>query len=256
MKNIFAMAASILALSLATPAMAQSSLSTVDQIGIGNGVTVEQLGAAAINDSKIKQGLNPVDVPSELNTARVIQDGFNVLKNISTIDQDGFDNDASTTQGGNGTVGDINQSKIDQAGDNNTAWVVQGNAQLDNDSTVIQSGVGNLATADQGGTAEGNSNHNDSGITQLGDDNDARVHQGGSSLADNLSTVTQTDSFGLGGGNTALVNQHGSSDNDSIILQDGGLNGATISQSTAVEISNISILTQLGLGNLATVNQR
>lgn len=256
MKNIFATAASVFVLGLATPAMAQSSISRVDQLGVSNGVTVDQLGATAINDSTIKQGFDPSHFPSELNTAKVIQDGFNVLKNISIIDQDGNENDASSTQGGNGAVGDTNRSKIDQAGDNNKAWVVQGNAQLDNDSIVLQTGVGNLATADQGGTIEGNSNHNDSLITQSGNGNDARVHQGGGSSADNLSTITQQDSVGLGGGNIALVNQHGSSNNTSNLFQDGSLNNATISQNTAVEISNISILTQLGLGNTATVNQR
>ena len=255
MKNIFATAASIFVLGLSTPAMAQSSYSKVEQLGIANGVTVEQLGAGAINESTIKQGLDPSHFPSERNSAKVIQDGFNVLKNLSTIDQDGDDNFASSAQGGNGTGGDTNRSKIDQAGNNNKTWVVQGNAQLDNDSIVLQSGIGNLTTVDQGGP-EGESNHNDSLITQSGNGNAARVHQGGGSSSDNVSTITQQDSLGLGGGNIALVNQHGASNNTSTLLQDGSLNNATISQNTAVEISNISILTQLGLGNTANVNQR
>lgn len=255
-KNIFATAASIFVLGLATPATAQSSVSTVDQLGISNAVTVDQLGATAINDSKIKQGLDPSHFPSDNNVARVIQDGFNVLKNISIIDQDGSFNDATATQGGNGVGGDTNRSKIDQTGTYNAAAVMQGNAQLNNDATIIQSGDGNWASADQGGAAQGNSNHNDSGITQLGEGNDARVYQGGSSSADNISTITQTDSFGIGEGNNALVSQHGSANNDSTLSQDGSLNRATITQNSAVEISNISILTQLGLGNIATVNQR
>lgn len=256
MKNIFATAASIFVLGLATPAMAQSSISRVDQLGISNGVTVDQLGATAINDSTIKQGLDPSHFPSELNTARVIQDGFNVLKNFSNIDQDGSSNDASATQGGNGVGGDTNRSTIDQTGTLNAAAVLQGNAQLNNDATIIQSGDSNYASAVQGGATEGNSNHNDSGITQLGESNDARVYQGGSAAADNISTITQKDSFGLGGDNTALVKQHGSANNDSVLFQDGSLNNATIIQNSAVEISNMSILTQLGLGNTATVNQR
>jgi trimeric autotransporter adhesin len=255
MKNLFATAASIFVLGFAVPALAQSSTSKVDQIGTNNGVTVDQIGITSVNDSKIKQGLDPANYSSSYNRATVTQDGSNVLKNTSKIDQDGYDNHATATQGGNGSGGDTNDSVIDQGGASNYVTVTQGNAQEDNDSRVKQSGTANWATVDQGGPAEGISFNNISLIDQSGYGNEAHVHQGGGGAADNFSKITQGDLYGLGGDNYALVNQHGLSDNESTILQDGTLNGATIDQNSAINVSNISILTQLGWSNSATVKQ-
>lgn len=326
MKLRLATAASIIALSFASPVMAQSS-STVGQTGYDNAADVEQIGAEASNDSQITQ--NNDDASQVGNTANVFQTGTNGLDNLSVIDQDGALNTADITQGGNG-VPDYNDSSVTQTGDGNSANVVQGDLVNSNQSTIVQDGSGNAATVFQGGNpadpndpsngfvddpttdiVEGpqgvNTGDNVSTIDQIGNGNTASVSQGGgagavntsdidqgdptdstnnntaivaqggssandskisqnggSSLADvkqggtdaeNTSLITQTDLVAPGGANSADVTQTGSSDNDSIISQDGDLNVADVTQSGGLGAIYSSTINQAGAGNLATVVQ-
>lgn len=178
MKKLFATAASVLVLGLATPAMAQSSSSTIDQIGYSQDATVNQYGAGANNISAIEQGKNIAG--SNLNTVTTTQWGSNNIENYSTVKQDGVDNDASVIQSGDGWLNDYNWSLITQTGSENTASVSQSNLSLNNFSTIDQDGAKNLANVTQGG---------------------------GINVLNNTSIINQ-NSTGFSLGNTATVNQN------------------------------------------------
>ena len=251
MKNIFATAASILVLGLAMPAMAQSSSSTVNQIGYYNGVSVNQIGTGAVNDSKIQQGL--INNNSAHNLADVQQNGYNIQTNKSEIGQDGIKNEAYVVQGGNGVGGDTNGSTIKQNGVKNVSSVTQANVEYDNKSGIVQNGIENLATVDQGNIL-GNNLNNKSDISQSGYSNEAHVYQGGG-LSVNNSEIVQDDPLGFGGNNYAEVTQKGSSDNESHLFQHGSANWAYVTQDSAPGVFNDSVVTQTGIGNGANVFQ-
>ena len=83
MKKIFATAASVLVLGLAAPAMAQSSTSSVSQIGSYNGANIDQIGTDAINNSTVRQGL--ATPGSSGNGATVVQNAVVAANGRLTI---------------------------------------------------------------------------------------------------------------------------------------------------------------------------
>ena len=251
MKLRLATAASIIALTFASSAMAQSNTSNVTQYGETNGATIEQIGAGANNTSTVNQGVDNND--SALNTAEVDQDGTNVLKNDSIINQDGEGNSAVVSQGGSGVGIDYNDSFIDQNGNGNSANVTQGDLVLSNESTITQSGSQNTATVSQGGDEGVNLGPNLSTVEQIGFSNDAIVTQGGLGAV-NTSDVYQNGD-GIGGDNFASVDQGGSSINWSDIDQYGNLDSAMVIQNAGAGVINNSTVYQNGVGNMTTVNQ-
>jgi hypothetical protein len=199
MKKLFATAASVIALGFALPVMAQSNTSTVNQIGSGQLADVEQIGTAATNTSVVYQGLNVAG--SSGNSADVFQTGTTAIANVSTVIQDGIDNEAVIGQSGDGNGGDTNSSLVTQNGEGNSANVTQGDLVTNNTSVVDQLGDDNDASVTQGG-GEGGNLVNFSSIDQDGNGNSATVAQGGAGVVSNTSYITQD------GGNTAIVNQH------------------------------------------------
>lgn len=200
MKNLIATAVSVLALGFAAPAMAQTNSSTINQLGSSQTVNVDQIGAAANNSSTVSQGLNWGG--SADNTANIGQAGTVGMNNISNAIQDGWNNLLKLDQSGNGFDGDVNFSYTNQAGSDNQIEVVQGNLVTDNTSLIDQYGNDNVAKVQQGGGL-GENLINDSSIDQDGSANHATVHQGGAGVVSNSSFVAQG-----GGGNIANVNQH------------------------------------------------
>ena len=203
MKNLFATAASVFVLGFAVPAMAQSNVSTVNQLGSAQTATVDQIGTAANNSSVVYQGLNVGG--SYGNSADVDQAGTVNIENYSTLIQDGYTNTAKIDQSGNGNLGDYNNSYATQNGSLNDIKVLQGDLATNNDSYIYQNGDYNTADVKQGG-GEGGNLVNLSVVDQDGYDNHATIEQGGTNTVANTSYVTQ-QSLGYPG-NTATVNQH------------------------------------------------
>lgn len=250
MKIPFVTASLLLVIGSSVHAMAQSNTSTVEQLGFYNGIGVQQIGASAINDSIIHQGLGKYG--SAFNKANVYQDGVNVQRNESIITQDGISNYASATQGGDSLIGDQNISTINQDGQGNNATLVQGNAFHDNNSEITQFGAGNYANVYQKSSAMSENIENKSAVTQIGVGNRVDVYQGGN-FAHNDSEISQSDA--LGGFNYAYVAQGGSSNNESDVMQHGSLNQTSITQNSALGVDNTSTVTQTGIGNEARVWQ-
>ncbi|MDP5102413.1 MAG: hypothetical protein NWP98_00630, partial [Erythrobacter sp.] len=140
MKKTILTGASVLALAIAAPALAQSNQSTVTQTGSGQSADVTQSGA---ND------LSTVTQSNADNEAEVVQAG--VLGGTSDIVQSGTDNFASVSQSDDGDV------------------VIPGSVPPSSISTVDQTGNGNSATVAQ--TTQSQVFANESDIDQLGNNN-------------------------------------------------------------------------------------
>jgi hypothetical protein len=180
MKRILLTTASVAALGMAAPAMAQIVLdpikgqsdSWIDQINTNNTATVTQSASITTgNVSDIKQ--------RDFNAASVDQSGSTTL-NKSIIDQADYNNSS------NFLTGAVEGARVVQRGDFNT-----------NNSTVTQRTT-NAATTDVGDNTadvlqEGVNNKNMSGIVQDGFSNAVMVWQSGADINNN-STVNQTGS--------------------------------------------------------------
>jgi hypothetical protein len=172
MKKYSILAASILALSVSTPAFADDTvnMSNIDQIGSALTVNLTQTGDRNHNTADIEQGLN---ISGDTLSATSLQTGEDTTSEVQ-IRQDGANQTAITEQRGLGFT-------------NNFASVIQDGTP--NFSNVLQNGTGN---------------NNDSFITQHGAGalNNVDIQQGGMGSTNN-STVNQT-----GGGLTANVVQN------------------------------------------------
>ena len=143
MKNIIFTGASLLALAIASPALAQST-SDIDQTGNSNGANVTQSGS---NDSDVDQVGNS-------NAATVGQSGTGGESNIL---QTGNSNRANTTQNTIGGLADViqsgnsNQSDITQTDAN--AGGALGVAGKDPEAFVNQQGNSNISGVTQSNSA-------------------------------------------------------------------------------------------------------
>jgi len=230
MKKTILTGASILALSIAAPALGQN-ISDVDQTGAGNNAGVTQSGDG--NDSDVDQ------------------DGDS---NTATVGQDGTDGVAGVLQTGNSNTTTIDQTSIEgfidvvQDGDSNIANVTQNDAS-GNDSIGIQP----TGTADP-----------EARINQLGNGNDSSIDQtnvtGSFNLIadnnqngdDNISTITQgANGPGFTGTLRATVNQTNGA--DSTVTQDAN-NGSKNFNATVTQDDSISVVTQTGNASTGTNN--
>ena len=211
MKNIILTGASIIALSIAAPALAQSNVSTVTQSGNSQDATVTQSGA---NDESV------ITQSNADNTATVNQDG--IFGSDSFITQSGSENTASVTQtddgtpqGFGGTVPPSAVSTINQSGNSNSATIAQ-NTQTQfrpNTSDVNQSGSDNNAI-----------------VTQFDDEQSSSINQ---SSNGNLATVLQGQSqlgTDLTYDNDSVINQAGGDFNLAGVIQTGRENGSDVNQ--------------------------
>lgn len=252
MKKIILAGASIAALTMASPAFAQSS-STVNQDGDGNQADVGQTGS---NTSTIDQVGNS-------NDADVTQSGTG---NFSDIDQTGAGpNIAEVIQdpGTNGSFADIfqtgtstgNDALIDQANTTGTVGQVfqtdsdTGLATVDQDGgsdnfTVIVQGDSTFAAGTQSGAVNA-----DALVEQSGTFNEAIVVQTG---LDQIATIDQT---GAGTDNDATIFQgaFGGENNNAFILQIADSDTADILQNSAGNVAETS--QSLGSGNIAFTDQ-
>jgi hypothetical protein len=160
-KNYSILAASVLALSVSSPAFADSNtnMSHVDQIGTAITANVTQGGTGNTSTSDIEQGLV---VPGNNLDATVMQGGLSGTNDAAVI-QDGTNQDSFLDQHGDTTS---NVASISQDGNANQATINQNGTNNFNDSTTVQHGLGALNTVivDQGGMG----NTNDSTVTQSG----------------------------------------------------------------------------------------
>lgn len=165
--------------------------------GDDNVITVEQSGVyTGISDANITQLGNA-------NTVTVTQDGGGLRvafgSPLSLINQEGNTNTSTTTQSGNDEA-----AFVDQIGDRNRSTITQNAGGNRNVAVVDQNAFDGIST-----------------ITQSGDDNFARLMQGGTF-------------------------------NESVITQDGSLNSAVVTQGGMMDYSGVM---QTGTSNIATVNQ-
>lgn len=143
-------------------------------------------------------------------------------QNISTIEQIGSGNSVVVTQHGGGLGGAENNVQIEQNGEDQTAEIHQTGIYLENDASVLQTGLGNMASIIQGG----HGGINTAMITQDGEANNARIAQQAMLLGLNPNTATIIQS---GIGNNAEIDQTGSS-HEAEIKQNGDYNGGGIVQ--------------------------
>ncbi|KIN63400.1 Curlin associated repeat protein [Sulfitobacter noctilucicola] len=210
--------------------------------------SIQQLGGSGTQTANVKQN-NAANGPT--NNAQVIQDSTQG-GNFAGIDQDGDGNSALAQQGPGDAVNcglfgcsstsplDITNSvaSLQQVGTGNTATTLQvvgSNGGDNNVAGTMQDGIGNTASIRQGTGAvnsvwfvpnpASNDNDNLAQIDQTGDGNTSAIEQGGESGTannmqvgmDNDSTIVQ--SGGLPGlGNNALVTQNGDR-NTSLVAQ-------------------------------------
>ncbi len=215
MKYAITTSASILALGIAAPAIAQSNTSTVDQSGINGQATVTQTGSG--NDSDITQSNTPIG-------------GAPNIANVATVTQAGTDG----------------VSSIDQTGDN-TATVNQTAASDGMNSVIEQSTTvgGNQARVTQRGLGSGESTTIGSFITQTGRSGNTRVQQNEGTV-DAVSRVTQN---GTGNQRIEVIQESGTA--SSIIIQNGGSFQTEVYQ----DGSNFSDINQSGTNSTAAVRQ-
>lgn len=254
-----------------------SNTSTILQTGNGASATVNQTGNPGETPGNVSEISQNVDADSEgTASATVTQTGAN---NTSTVSQ-GRPVTPPATGGQTAFVfqgGEDHISTIDQRGDLNFAEVEQlsvGNTSnvdqfgLDNFADVFQTGAGNTSNVLQ------SANFGTTRVFQTGDNNVSDVEQSGRA---NFSVAALIDQSGNGNTSeilqTSLVDAAGSADqfaevtqstdgNTSRISQDGGdpvadasNPGNTASVFQTATAGNLSVITQSGAGNSATVNQ-
>jgi hypothetical protein len=155
-----------------------------------------------------------IDQVQDGNVANAIQTASNAYSHIS---QDGYANDAETSQTGSGS----HYADLSQAGGGNVAKVEQGGAGQ-NVLYLTQTGSGNWARASQ--IADGDV-FNAAQMSQRGTNDSMSLTQDG---ADNLAILTQAGSNDdmtasqLGDGNRLTWTQQGNNLSDLQITQSGG----------------------------------
>ncbi len=154
MKKYSVLAASILGLSVSTPAFADDTvnLSNIDQVGTAVTSNLTQTGDRNHNTSDIEQGLV---VSGDTLSVQALQTGEDTT-NEAQIKQDGSSQSINLEQRGLGFTD--NFASITQDGTNNFADVLQNGTGNNNDSFITQHGAGALNTVDvqQGGTGSTN----------------------------------------------------------------------------------------------------
>jgi hypothetical protein len=246
MKKLFATAASVLVLGLASSAMAQNKNTSISsQTGQGSQGHIEQIQGTAgtQNDSYLHQNGN-------YNYAKAMQSGSDDIVNDSEITQIGNGNYANVDQNGSGD-NDLNYSSVVQQGHGNSATVKQGDIRNDNKSWIAQLGNNNIASV----TQDGNAGSNTSYVNQFENNDHAVVVQGGDGAV-NTSTITQDLDAGVTtAGNYAEVRQGERSNNESILAQYGDANAAYVTQGAGSTVTNYSNATQNGTSNYLNVKQ-
>ncbi len=280
-----------------------ASVTQSDGPGGSNNADIDQLGGSGVQTATITQSNGSTGGSSATvgtpggptNNATILQDSVQG-GNEAVIDQDGDGNSAWAQQGpgaafnvfppfggGPTTPGDITNSFsiIDQNGSSNMATTMQivgSNGGDNNLADILQSGTSNEAAIKQGTGAinsvwfipnpASNDNNNTAFITQSGVGNFSDVEQGGESGSasstqggnDNESTIVQ--SGGLSGlGNSANAVQSGDRNTSTIVQSssDGDLPG--VPAGTTAEVfqdgnDNNSMITQRPLGgHFADVSQ-
>lgn len=214
----------------------------VNQRGANNYGTISQVddvvsgvNAGTANGAYISQVSALGDTTPNTQYATIVQDhtgglgGQNaaiVQGKSATANGRGSNNYATIQQTGGSTGGTIQQALAVQVESGNTA-------------TIVQSGESNQATSHQ-------VKNGDSGISQIGNQNQAYVSQTGG-VEFKLSRVFQT-----GNGNFAAVSQ--TLDADSLIVQNGDNNESYVDQNASFASSTIE-QRGLGGGNFASVYQ-
>lgn len=259
MKKHLIATASVLAMALAAPALANDS--TISQIGATSTASVDQTGGNEGSSTISQIGANHSATVTQSDDPNNGTPNFNTASNTSTIYQEGDGAEAIVNQTGNpgetpGNISEITQfndgpptalADVTQNGANNYSSVEQGRdvdpvdrrgqtAMVTQDgtdhiSTILQRGNLNTATVSQASAG------NTSDVNQSGLDNDASVSQTGEG---NLSTVTQSANFGTvavdqsGNGNTSDVTQSGRANSSiaALIDQSGNNNSSSVLQTS------------------------
>ena len=221
MQKHFFSTASVIALLVAGPALANDSL--VDQIGAGNIANVDQTMG--------EEGDSDIDQIGNGNLAEVTQDedpngsaSFSTPTNVATILQNGDNSRARIEQfNPGGGTGVTNTASIDQ--DSSNLETVPSGYALN--GRIIQSGEGNASTIKQRGNApaplEG------SGLTarndQSGDFNTSTIEQ----RDDDANPHSDVDVTQTGNSNTSTVLQRGPNE-DIDVVQNGDNNTSDVEQ--------------------------
>ena len=218
------------------------------QFGLNSSSEIRQIDGADNNNAVVTQGAR-----TDGSLAIITQSGFSGAGDnnravaaqekmvLTTIFQDGNNNQADSRSEGVGTISDIVQ-----AGVNNRATIRQF-ADADGSSSMVfqggTGGTGHVAEVNQNGSVGSFSSIGQSGGTnnlatlfQIGDGGTSFILQDGD---DNVTDVLQE-----GNNNTSTVNQN--------LLSPGGTNTATVDQFSD---GNNSTVNQNGIGNTATVTQ-
>ena len=291
MRILFLAGASLAAL-MATPAAAQSNISSVSQTGTGAIATVTQKGkndrstvaqsgggTVTVDQTGIKGSTSTVttsadDRPPE-STVTVTQsdtggaDAATGQANLSTVIQDNVNGFGAT---GSGSTVAVTQVHNAAGAAKNSSYVQQGRNATSGQVTVNQAGGENNAYY-----ASVTSNDNDGFINQSGVGNDTVMIQNFQGRGALASVTQNNDGAGL---NVAYVEQvsAGFSANpaqfalgaEARIVQDGSRNFSSVIQSGYSELMSLgnvaentqlgddltSSITQSGVDNLARVNQR
>src|SRR3546814_652223 len=192
MNRILLTGASVAALLVAAPALAQNNDSDVTQSGSGAVATVDQTGANDVSDITQTGG----------GTVNVNQDG--VTGSTSTVTTSADDRPPESTV-------DVTQSDDGSS----SAGTSQANV-----STVIQDNVNGFGLSGTGSTVSVTQTHNAAGAGQ----NDSYVQQGRNAVSGQV-TVDQ-----MGGENVSDYVSTTSTDNDADILQSGTQNTSSVVQ--------------------------
>ncbi|EAQ28009.1 Curlin-associated protein [Erythrobacter sp. NAP1] len=266
MKKLAMTGASILALSMAGTAMAQSVSAPADPRTPDPAPVIEDCPPGANNCSIIEQsGANNTATLTQTgdgNTSNIEQDGSGATGNAATVTQSGNNNDSDIDQI-NGSARGI--ATVTQSGDNAASTIVQDSVVLDNfptRATVQQTGDGASSVIFQLGTRNSSvsvvqDGDNDSYVEQSvnGFEPTATVRQSGGT-GNNAFAIQEGDRVDLGNGNTNGngITQNGN-DNFSDVFQLAGSRFVT-AQTDQEGDRNDSIIIQSNNGNVdARVDQ-
>ena len=279
MNRILLTGASIAALLVAAPALAQNNDSDVTQSGSGAVATVDQTGANDVSDiTQTGGGTVNVNQDGDTGSTSTVTTGANDRPPESTVDvtqSDDGSSSAGTSQAnvstviqdnvngfglsGTGSTVSVTQTHNAAGYGQNDSYVQQGTNAVSGQVTVSQTGGENVS--DYGSFT---STDNDASITQTGVQNTSSVvqnFQNGGALA----TVNQN---GTGGMNNVYIEQVSDGFSatppefalgaEASATQNGSLNSSTISQtgySEADATANYASSNQQGNGNTSSITQ-
>ena len=290
MKKIVFASTSAAALLLASSVFAAGNSTTIDQIGYANAASVDQTGSPSGAVAQITQGLAATEATDEYNSASVVQGGgagnqaditqsqgtYGATRNhsnISSSDQQGADGGVTVVQVGDST------STINQLSGSSNEHAIVGQSNVDNTSSITQSGArqlalvnqeeggGNSATIIQAGTGNGVYSGYLLGAAPSGPGN-LLWHEnlpGDSVIPGASSGVTEFGPVGAfidqtTANNTGTINQNGF-DNFADVAQ-GNQNGpgnsndvGVIAQGAGLQFSEAVVYQQDGVANNAAINQ-